>query len=379
MPGLRRPTTKILSLARLSSELLPGSITGPIIMRRPEFGRIGDIGADETFPRDADHRERHVVHQDGAADDRGVGSETFLPATVTQHDDRVRFRGLIFLREKAATEKGRNAEDIEVIGGGHGAPDALVVAVVAQAGDGDAIGDQSGEDLVAIAVILVVEIRLEGVVGAVMERAVKFLELGSVPNGQGTERDGIDEAKDRGVGADAERHRDDGEKSKAGTLEKLARAVAKILEKRLHIRGFPDEMRAACNLDSKNVGGALAPRLGRSRMLVVGTQGPSHIKKHLLRGLLSRQRLLPIDHQLPRSDGVSLPDLKEMTRLRVPVATEGIFSVAVGEIGRGTHVTSQLFEGHLARLRAQQSARGILPHCWKTAFAVNAYFFSGDF
>ena len=131
---------------------------------------------------------------------------------------------------------------------------------MAQAGDGDAIGDQSGEDLIAVAVILVVEIGLERVVGAVVERAVKFLELGSVADGQGTERDGIDEAEDRGVGADAERHRDDGEKGEAGTLEKLARAVAEILEKCLHVREFPDEMREACDLDSENVGGAFAHR-----------------------------------------------------------------------------------------------------------------------
>jgi hypothetical protein len=32
IPGFSRPTTKVLSLLRLSSQLLPGSMTGPIIM-----------------------------------------------------------------------------------------------------------------------------------------------------------------------------------------------------------------------------------------------------------------------------------------------------------------------------------------------------------
>jgi hypothetical protein len=141
---------------------------------------------------------------------------------------------LIFLREKAATEKGRHAEHIEVICRGHGAPDALVVAVVAQAGDGDAIRHQSGENLIAIPVILVVEVGLEGVVRAVVQGAVKLLELRGVAHGQGTERDGIDEAEDGGIGADAERHGNDREKGEAWALEKLAHAVAKILEKRLH-------------------------------------------------------------------------------------------------------------------------------------------------
>jgi len=35
-------------------------------------------------------------------------NETFLPATVTQHETGA-ISGLIFLREKAATEKGRHA------------------------------------------------------------------------------------------------------------------------------------------------------------------------------------------------------------------------------------------------------------------------------
>jgi hypothetical protein len=32
IPGFSRPTTKLLSLLRLSSQLLPGSMTGPIII-----------------------------------------------------------------------------------------------------------------------------------------------------------------------------------------------------------------------------------------------------------------------------------------------------------------------------------------------------------
>src|SRR5438874_2158572 len=51
---------------------------------------------------------------------------------------------------------------------------------------------------------------------------------------------------------------------------------------------------------------------------------------------LRRQSLLPIENELPRSGGVSLPDLKKMTRLHAAIATEGILSVAIREIGRMT-------------------------------------------
>src|SRR5436190_4915113 len=108
-----------------------------------------------------------------------------------------------------------------------------------------------------------------------------------------------------------------------------------------------------------------------------GRKGPSHIGRELLRRLFFRQLLLPIDNELPRSDRVRLPDLKKMTGLEVPVAGERVLSVTVGEITRGTHVTSQLLERHLAGLRAQQDAGGILAHRREAAFAVNTDFLRG--
>ena len=67
--------------------------------------------------------------------------------------------------------------------------------------------------------------------------------------------------------------------------------------------------------------------------------------------LLRWQRLLPIDNELPRPSGVTLPNLKLMTGLGAPVAIERILSVGIREIGRVAHVTPHRFEGHLAARR----------------------------
>src|SRR5437867_11736040 len=102
-------------------------------------------------------------------------------------------------------------------------------------------------------------------------------------------------------------------------------------------------MRSADDLDSKyfsNVGGAFAPRLDSSKARSRGTKAPPPLKRLLRRW----ERLLPIDNEFPKSDGVRLPDLKKMARLRASVAVESILSVVVGEIGRLTHVAAQLLE-----------------------------------
>jgi hypothetical protein len=100
-----------------------------------------------------------------------------LPASITQDDNRVRLRRGIFLRQKSATQKRGNAENIKIVAGGERAPDALVVPIVAEASDGDAIRKETGQDLIAVAVILVVEIRLQRVIGAVVQSAVKLIKL----------------------------------------------------------------------------------------------------------------------------------------------------------------------------------------------------------
>src|ERR1700730_5072289 len=111
--------------------------------------------------------------------------------------------------------------------------------------------------------------------------------------------------------------------------------------------------------------------------IYVGTlRSLPHWKAATVLRLFLRQRLLPIDHELPRSHGVRLPDLKKMTCLGSFAVCQGVLSVAVREIGRVTCVASHWLERHLPGLRAQQRAGRLLPNRRKTAVAVNADFIS---
>ena len=71
-------------------------------------------------------------------------------------------------RGKSAAENRFDAQNIEVVSGNEIAPNALVVAVVAQAGNDHSVHEQPGKDVVPIAVIFVIQVRLKGEISAVM-------------------------------------------------------------------------------------------------------------------------------------------------------------------------------------------------------------------
>ncbi len=86
----------------------------------------------------------------------------------------MRSRRLIFLGKKSAAENRFDAQNIEVVSGNEKAPNALVVAVVAQAGNDNSVNEQPGKDVVSIAVIFVVQVRLKSEISAVVQRAVNL-------------------------------------------------------------------------------------------------------------------------------------------------------------------------------------------------------------
>ncbi|HJX81502.1 MAG TPA: hypothetical protein VJ248_05690, partial [Candidatus Udaeobacter sp.] len=112
---------------------------------------------------------------------------------------------------KSAAENRFDAQNIEVVSGNEKAPNALVVAVVAQAGNDNSVNEQPGKDVVSIAVIFVIQVRLEGEISAVVQRAVNLDQPRRFFYRQWAEQDGVNKAKDRGVRPDAERERNDRE------------------------------------------------------------------------------------------------------------------------------------------------------------------------
>ena len=118
---------------------------------------------------------------------------------------------LIFLGEKSAAENRFDAQNIEVVSGNKKAPNALIVAVVTQAGNNHSIHEQPGKDVVSIAVIFVIQVRLKGEISAVVQRAVNLDQPRRFLYRQWPEQEGVNKAKDHSVRPDAEHERNDRE------------------------------------------------------------------------------------------------------------------------------------------------------------------------
>ena len=138
---------------------------------------------------------------------------------MAQDRDRMRAGCRIFFRKEAAPEGRFHSENVEIIARDHVAPGALVHAAVAQAGDDKAIGEQAGEDGVAVAIVLVVRIRLESEFGPITELPVDRDQLRRLAHRERPKQDGVDEAEDGRVCANPERHGKDGEGGKAGMFQ----------------------------------------------------------------------------------------------------------------------------------------------------------------
>src|SRR5215831_13240678 len=83
--------------------------------RYPAIYSADRIRSFESFRRDAYHGVVKPIEFDRTADDRRVAAETALPCAVTEHDGRVRPRRTVFFGQKRATDRGLDAEQIEII------------------------------------------------------------------------------------------------------------------------------------------------------------------------------------------------------------------------------------------------------------------------
>jgi hypothetical protein len=156
---------------------------------------------------------------------------------------------LIFLRQKSAPEHRFDAKDIEIISGSEKPPGAFVAAIVTETANDDSINEQPREDVIAIAIIFVIEVGLESEIGAVVQRAVNFDEPRWFLYRQRPQQHSIDQAENCGVGADAKGKRDDSQDCEDGMFEKLTQTIADIMEQRFHV----DEMRLLFSSDSKKL------------------------------------------------------------------------------------------------------------------------------
>src|SRR6476660_6179221 len=103
---------------------------------------------------------------------------------MSNDGNRMRAGSLIFFRKKEASEIWMKAQRVEVVAGNQVTPDAFVAALVTDAHRREAVRQESGENVVAVAVVFVSEIGLQRVIGAAMRRAIDFHELFGVRHRQ---------------------------------------------------------------------------------------------------------------------------------------------------------------------------------------------------
>ena len=155
----------------------------------------------------ADHRVGLVVEKNRAIDDRGICSELVDPEHMAQNH-HVILPPLVFVGQERAASLRPDAEDVEIVRR-DSRPTKLDGFPAAREGRGAA--GLSGHEFEDGVVLLPVEEVQCG--DAVAVAAGRLLENTHNPIGlrvrQRSEQDAIDEAEDRGVGADAECQRED--------------------------------------------------------------------------------------------------------------------------------------------------------------------------
>ena len=90
---------------RLRAPIQPGAARLDLFRhhhRHPKLRRICHIGPDKTARRDSYDSERMSIEENLLPDDGGITGESFLPAGMTQDDDRMRAGRLIFVGQKTA-------------------------------------------------------------------------------------------------------------------------------------------------------------------------------------------------------------------------------------------------------------------------------------
>ena len=179
---------------------------------------------------------RCAIQGDGLADELVIGTELARPQAVAQNHFRVAADFLVPVGNKGATAIGLDAEDIEEVTAHERGVQLLrlgLTAPIQRDGKGD--GRQAGENVVLVAVVLVIGERSAGEleVGIGVERygvaREKLRQTRRFLDRQRVEEDRVDNRENGGVGPDAQRQREHGHEGEAGALLEHAQAAPQVL------------------------------------------------------------------------------------------------------------------------------------------------------
>jgi hypothetical protein len=191
------------------------------------------LHAEKPPRRDTDHGGLHAVDHEPLADDGRISMKPIGPRCPAQDRHRcTRGAERVVLGTEQPADGRRRAEHREVVADNVFAVDRVGVdAVRTEMETGRRHTDQIREHVGLIAKSLVV---LPGVrVGRRLARirvlAEELDEVARIPHWQRAEHQGVDQAEDGGVGADAQSEGEDGHRSETGRAAHHADGVTKIL------------------------------------------------------------------------------------------------------------------------------------------------------
>ena len=174
------------------------------------------------------------VEFDGLPDGIGVAGVAGGPQAVTEDDDVV-FTGLVFAGGPGAPDLGRDAEEVEEIGGG-GEGERMLGA--AFGGEVDVVGPiEEGHVLEGGVLGLPIE-EVGAGEGVFAGRGFGFVEADELLRmavGEGPEEDCVDDAEDGGIGADSDGQRDGGNESESPGVPQVAEAVLEVEQEGPHV------------------------------------------------------------------------------------------------------------------------------------------------
>ena len=176
----------------------------PLERQRPPDLREGTI--ERATPRQhADHRVRLVVEQDRPIHDTGIRAELADPERVAEDHDTM-FAELILAGRERPPESGFDAEDAKVVGRDARAAQQHRLADARQRGASARLRREEVEHRVVALPIEEVE-RRDRVPFAFRRLFHHAHDAVRIPIGEGLQQHPVDEAEDRGVGANADRQR----------------------------------------------------------------------------------------------------------------------------------------------------------------------------
>src|SRR6266851_2063851 len=196
-------------------------------------------GAGEILGSDTDDREVMLVQGHRSSENVWIGTEAPLPQSIADHNDCMRVWCPILFGKKRAPDQRFYAEDVKVIARNDGSPHTLRLLAAPQIKRQHLVGDQTGEDLILVAVVQVVDVgrRQGGVVACCAPYLDQFFRLLNAR--QRCQKDCLDPGEDGRVRANAQSQREHHRKSEPWSAPKQPYAVSHVLPKVFHHGYYP--------------------------------------------------------------------------------------------------------------------------------------------